>query len=176
MAWLTLRKWFFLLFLGCAGLLAYAMFLQQVEMLEPCPLCILQRVAFAAIGILALLAGLHNPARTGRLVYTILISISALFGMAIAGRHVWLQHLPPDLVPDCGPGLGYMLEAFPLMETLNMVLTGSGSCAEVSWRFLGLSMPEWTFIAYTVILLGSLWMWLRSRKTSHQIPSYIGTK
>jgi len=177
MAWLTIRKWFFLLFFGCAGLLAYAMFLQQVEMLEPCPLCILQRIAFVAIGLFALLAGLHNPARPGRLIYTILISISTLFGIAIAGRHVWLQHLPPELVPDCGPGLGYMLDAFPLLDTIEMVLTGSGSCAEVSWSFLGLSMPEWTLIAYIIILLGSVWMWLRSRSNNNnaQLPPYLGT-
>ncbi|MBE9550206.1 MAG: disulfide bond formation protein B [Proteobacteria bacterium] len=166
MQWLTIRKWFFLLFAGCAGLLAYAMWVQEVDLLEPCPLCILQRVVFMLIGGFALIAAIHNPAALGRLLYTLLISLTALAGIGIAGRHVWLQHLPADKVPDCGPGLEYMLDVFPLAEALGMIFKGSGSCAEVSWQFIGLTMPEWTLIAYLSIFLGSWWMWQRARSTA----------
>jgi len=165
MQWLTIRKWFFLVFIACVGLLAYAMWLQEVDMLEPCPLCIIQRLVFVVIGGFALLAALHNPAALGRLIYTIFISLTALVGVAIAGRHVWLQHLPADKVPDCGPGLEYMLDAFPLADALGMIFKGSGSCAEISWQFIGLSMPEWTLIAYLMIFIASWWMWQRARST-----------
>lgn len=173
MQWLTIRKWFFLVFLGCLGLLAYAMWVQQVDLLDPCPLCILQRVAFMFIGGFALLAALQNPGALWRLIYTLLISLSALVGAGIAGRHVWLQHLPADKVPDCGPGLEYMLDVFPLAEALQMIFKGSGSCAEVSWQFIGLTMPEWTLIAYLAIFIGSCWMWLRSRSSSSENSLFI---
>ena len=163
MQWLTIRKWFVLVFLGCAGLLAYALWVQENDLLSPCPLCILQRIVFMVIGMIALIATIHNPARTWRLIYTLLISLAALTGIGIAGRHVWLQHLPADKVPDCGPGLEYMLDVFPLAETVKMIFTGSGSCAEVSWLFLGLSMPEWTLTCYSIIFVGAWWMWLRAR-------------
>ena len=142
---MTMRTWFTLAAVCCALLLGFALFSQQAMFLEPCPLCIFQRLAFLAMGLTALLAAIHGPQRTGQWVYTILFSIAAAFGIAVAGRHVWLQSLPADQVPECGPGLNYMLENFPLSEVLSTVLNGSGSCAEVDWTFLGLSMPWWTF-------------------------------
>ena len=78
--------------------------------------------------------------------FAVLLALAALAGAAVAARHVYLQNLPPDQVPECGPGLDYMLDVFPLGETLSMVFTGSGECAEVTWRFLGLSMPTWVLI------------------------------
>ena len=137
---------------ACAGLMGYALYAQEVLALDPCPLCILQRVAVIGMGFLFLAAGLHNPGRIGGRVYALLLAAVALLGAAAAGRHVWLQNLPPDRVPACGPGLDYMLGAFPLTEVLEMVLSGSGECAEIKWSFLGLSMPVWVLIV--LLLMG----------------------
>ncbi len=144
-------------FLLCAGLLAYAYYTQFYLGLQPCPLCIFQRVAVIALGVIFLLAALHGPRGWGRRVYAAVLTLVALAGAGIAGRHVWIQHLPPDQVPACGPGLDYMLEVFPLGETLRMVFTGSGECAAVSWSFLGLSMPAW--VLTWCVALGALAVW-----------------
>jgi len=122
---------------------------QHVEFLDPCPLCILQRIAFMWIGAVALLAAVHNPGATGRWVYGFLLSLGTLAGLGIAGRHVWLQNLPPGEVPDCGMGLNYMLETMPFAQVLKEVFYGSGECAEVDWTLFGLSMPAWTLLWYT---------------------------
>jgi disulfide bond formation protein DsbB len=161
LAW-SFRAQFALGLLCCIALLGYALFVQYRMFLDPCPLCILQRVAFMALG-LVLLAGLvHNPGRVGRRVYGLLAAVPALVGAAIAGRHVWLQSLPPDQVPACGPGLEYMLDAFPLSKALAMVFTGSGECANVDWQFLGLSMPAWTLVWF--LALGALVVWAGFRR------------
>ncbi len=147
------RIWFLLVALACASMLAYGLYVQHVLFIDPCPLCVLQRLAFIWIGVVALLAFIHNPGKTGRWVYTSLFVTGGVVGTAIAGRHVWLQNLPQDQVPDCGMGLNYMLETMPFAEVLSEVFHGSGECAEIDWTFLGLSMPNWTllwFIGLTV--------------------------
>lgn len=139
---------------ACAALLAYAMYAQFNLGLEPCPLCIFQRVAFAALGVVFLIAAVHAPRRAvGRRVYGVLGVLAGAVGIAIAGNHVRLQHLPPDQVPACGPGLDYMLDSMPISGVVRRVMTGSGECATVDWTFLGLSMPAWSlvwFVALTV--------------------------
>lgn len=147
----SFRTQFLLGFVICAGLLAYAFYLQLHVGLEPCPLCIFQRVAFAALGVVFLIGALHAPLGKGRRVYGVLALLAAGIGAAIAGRHVWLQSLPPDQVPTCGPGLDYMLDAMPIVGVIRKVLTGSGECAKVDWSFLGLSMPVWTLICFAVL-------------------------
>ena len=142
------RPWYFIVALSCAALLGYALYVQHVDFLDPCPLCILQRVVFMWIGVVALVALFHNPAATGRWVYAALIAVGGLVGAGISGRHIWLQNLPPDQVPECGMGLDYMLDSMPFMEVLGEVLRGSGECATIDWTFLGLSMPSWTLIWY----------------------------
>ena len=136
------------------GLMAYALYSQHVMGLEPCPLCIFQRVAMIALGSLFLVAALHAPAGRGARGYAFAGIIAALTGAGIAAWHVRLQNLPPDEVPACGPGLDYMMDVFPLAETLRMVFTGSGECAEANWSFLGLSMPAWVLVWF--VLLGAL--------------------
>ena len=149
--------------LVCAGLLGYALYAQYKLFLDPCPLCIFQRVVFIVAGLVFLVGALHGPRGWGRKVYGGLVFFVAMIGVGIAGRHVWLQNLPADQVPACGPGLEYMLEAFPLGRTLDMVFTGSGECANVDWHFLGLTMPTWTLIAYLLLGLGALWAGFRRR-------------
>ncbi|NIM70013.1 MAG: disulfide bond formation protein B [Xanthomonadales bacterium] len=162
MAMPSSRAWFAIIAVCCVGLLGFAFYQQYRAFMDPCPLCIFQRVAFLLMGLVALLAALHNPRRTGQRVYASVIVVSAMLGALVAGRHLWLQSLPPDQVPECGPGLNYLLENFPLTDVLSTVLLGSGSCAEVHWRLLGLSMPGWTLFWYLV--LGSLALWLAARR------------
>ena len=157
------RLLFAAVFLFCAGLMDFAFFLQYVRELEPCPLCLFQRLFFIAIGVVALIAALHGPGRVMRRVYAALLALLAASGGAVAARHVWLQYLPPDQVPQCGPDLQYMLDAFPLMEVVKEVLGGSGECAEVAWMFLGRSIPEWTLLVYALLLLFFIWLTLRRR-------------
>ena len=152
---ITYRHLFILAALACAGLLAFALYLQEALHLEPCPLCIFQRVCVMAIGAVALMAALHNPGRLGRRLYAGLLGLLAIGGAALAGRQVWLQHLPADQVPECGPGLEYMLEAFPLNQTLQLVLRGSGECAKVDWTLLGFSIAEWMLIVFAGFLINA---------------------
>jgi disulfide bond formation protein DsbB len=135
-------------FLICAGLMAAALYFQYVEHLEPCPLCILQRLAVIGVGLILLAGGLHNPGKWGRRLYGALTVFAAGAGAGVAGRHVWIQHLPFDQQPGCSYEFGYMLETFPLAKTLKLVLEGTGDCAKVSWTFLDLSMPTWTLIFF----------------------------
>jgi disulfide bond formation protein DsbB len=135
----------------CAALMAFALYAQHVLRLEPCPLCIFQRIAMIALGLVLLVAALHGPGRTGGIVYGVLAGLCALAGIVIAGRHVWLQSLPPDRVPSCGPGLGYLFDNFPLGEALKQVFSGSGECAKVDWTFLGQSMPFWVLVCFIVL-------------------------
>jgi disulfide bond formation protein DsbB len=137
----------FLGFAVCVALLGYAWYAQAVLHLEPCPLCIFQRVGVAVVGVLFLLATLHHPRRWGAQVYGALLVAAALATMAVAARHLWIQHLPEGAVPACGATLSYMLDVFPISDVIRKVLTGSGECARITWTFLGLSMPGWLFIA-----------------------------
>jgi disulfide bond formation protein DsbB len=152
-------------FLVCAALIAYAYYLQYVEYQEPCPLCILQRLAFFALGTIFLVAALHGPGRAASAIYSGMLLFVSSVGAAIATRHVWLQHLPKDQVPECGPGLEYMLKKFPLNQALEKVLSGSGECAEAGWRFLGLTIAGWSLVWF--VLLGgfavALALWIRRR-------------
>ena len=145
----------------CAAFLGFAYYAQFHLYLDPCPLCIFQRMAFIALGAVCLVAALHAPKGNGRRVYGVLALVAAGTGAAIAGRHVWLQHLPPDQVPDCGPGLSWMLDTLPLNAVIRKVFTGSGECAKVDWTLLGLSMPEWTLIWFAIFVLGAAWYGFR---------------
>lgn len=153
-------------FLACTGLIITALYFQHRLGMEPCPLCILQRVAIFALGLICLLTAIFNPRGLVQRLAGLLILIAAAAGGAVAARHVWLQGLPADQVPTCGPGLDYMLDAFPLAETLTMILQGSGECAEVSWRLLGLTMPAWMLVVFAAFILLGLWLTLIRRKAT----------
>lgn len=139
------RIGFFLGFIACVSLLAFGAYLQFVEELEPCPLCISQRLAFIATGLIFLIAAIHNR---GVQWYGVLAAISALVGASVSARHVWLQHLPPEEVPECSPGLEYVFQHFPLADTIKLMLSGTGECAKVDWTLLGLAIPSWALIAF----------------------------
>ncbi len=148
------RRWLYVAgALAIAGLFGGALYLQYVLHLAPCPLCMVQRLAFAVLLVLFIIAALHNPGRFWAKIYAVLIGLFALFGIAVAGRHIWIQHLPKDQVPACGPGLDYMLDNFPMSKVLKELMHGSGECAANEWSFLGLNVPEWALLWF--VLLGS---------------------
>jgi disulfide bond formation protein DsbB len=135
----------------CAALIGFAIFSQLQWGLEPCPLCIFQRIAFAALGLVFLIAGLHAPRRAGgRGVYGGLGFLAAAVGIGIAGRHVWLQLYPPP-IPACGAPLDFMRETMSTTSVIRNVLTGTGDCGNVDWTFLGLSMPAWSLIWFVLL-------------------------
>ncbi len=142
------------------GIVIAVVYFQNHLDLLPCPLCIFQRVALIAGAIISLIAALHGPGQLGYRIYAIAGLIASGFGIFIAARHIWIQNLPPELVPTCGPDLGYMMQAFPFFEMVQTVLNGSGECAEIQWSFLGLTIPGWVlviFIIYTLFFLLQLW-------------------
>jgi protein dithiol:quinone oxidoreductase len=161
-------------FAACAALLGYAWYAQAVLHLEPCPLCIFQRIGIAVIGLLFLVAALHDPRRWGARVYGSLQLIAALATVGIAARHLWIQHQPEGSVPACGATLSYMLDILPLTAVIRKVLTGSGECARVTWRFLGLSMPAWVLIAAVALALWAIYTNLIPRRST-RAPGQIIT-
>ena len=143
--------------------MAYAYYAQFVMHLEPCPLCIFQRIGVFVLAVIFLAATLQDPTALGRRVYALLLSLAALATIGVALRHLYIQSLPPDAVPACGASLDFMLKVFPLTDVLVKVLTGSGECAKVTWRFLGLAMPDWVLIAAAALGVWGLWANLRRR-------------
>ena len=144
------RVTFLVGFLICAALLAFALYAEYGWGMTPCPLCIFQRIAFVVMALFFLLGAIHAPRGNGRRVYTGLVLAGAVGGIVTAGRHLWLQSLPPDQVPSCGPGLGYMLDAFPFAKMLKLVFTGSGECAKIE-PILGLPMPLWSLLWFVAL-------------------------
>ena len=140
----------------CAGLMGWALWLQYGLDLEPCPLCVFQRIAVIATGVVFLVAAIHNPGRIGAIFYAVLTTITAGIGAALAEWHVWIQGQPKGSVPACGMGLNYMLETMPLTEVIAKVLKGSGECAEQGWLFMGLAIPSWTFVFFVAMIASAI--------------------
>ncbi|MDP0589340.1 MAG: disulfide bond formation protein B [Candidatus Endonucleobacter bathymodioli] len=144
---------FFLAALVCVALMGSAFFLQYIEMLEPCPLCISQRIVIFILFIVAVLAVIHSPGCLGYRVYGGVAALFASMGVALASRQLWIQSLPPNEVPACMAGLEYVFDVLPLSELVKIMLTGTGDCAQVQWVFIGLTIPGWTlliFIGFTI--------------------------
>ncbi|MGQ7844582.1 disulfide bond formation protein B [Granulosicoccus sp. 3-233] len=156
-----------LMWLGCLfsviGLMSYAIYAERVLYLDPCPLCITQRLFYILIGLLALIGLLTVPRRGVQRVLAALMAMCAVGGIITAGRQVWLQHLPPEKVPECGPGLSYWMENEPWLQTLSLLFKGDGNCAEVHWRFMGFSMGEWSLAWFVGLLVIALVLFVTSR-------------
>lgn len=151
--------------LACIALLAYALFEQFQMGIEPCPKCIMQRVAFIAMGLVFVVGGLHSPGVVGRRVYAMLVAIAAGTGAVVAVRHLIVQFTPQDpLMSGCGPGLNYLLDSFPVAEAIKKAFMATGDCGEIGWTFLGLTMPAWTLIWYVLLGGGALWAGFRRRR------------
>jgi len=146
-------------FLACAAMLGFGYYLQFAVGLEPCPLCILQRLALAAVGVTFLIAAIHHPVkRPVAGIYAGVIVLFAAAGAAVAARHVWLQHIPEDLRPSCGPGLAYLVSTFGPIGSLSRVLRGSGECGKVDWTLLSFSIPEWTLAAFLAMVAWAVFL------------------
>ena len=151
----------FLVLASVVGM-AFALYLEHVQGLEPCPLCVFQRVGLIGLGLISLIAFLHNPKTVAfKRAYALIGTLSILWSAGVAARHVWLQTLPPDQVPSCGPGLNYWLDTLPIQSVFEQVLKGSGECAVVDWTLFGQSLPVWSFAFFSVLVLVSLWQLLR---------------
>ncbi|VAW39422.1 Periplasmic thiol:disulfide oxidoreductase DsbB, required for DsbA reoxidation [hydrothermal vent metagenome] len=162
----SLRLYSFIPVLTVVLLLAFAYYQEIVKGLAPCPLCMVQRLVFVIIGGLFLITLIKPPQFLFRKFIAAIIALVAALGVAISGRHVWLQSLPADEVPACGPGLFFLLDNFPMGSVLQEVLHGSGECAEVSWRFLGLTMPMWTLICFAGFIIYAI-LWAMLKKNEH---------
>jgi disulfide bond formation protein DsbB len=160
------RTIFLVVFLFCCGLMATGYVMEHVYGLEPCPLCMTQRVFIVLAGFVALIGCLHNPALRGTQIYSGLIALMAASGGGFSIRQLYLQSLPEDKVPACGPSVDYILETFPLNKALQMMLKGDGNCAEVLWSFMGISIPGWTLVAFLMIIGSALYLALRTRHDS----------
>ncbi len=153
-----LRRFLNLLgFLACVALLGYAYYLQYAQGLMPCPLCILQRIFMALLGLVFLLATIHDVRRWGSRFYGMCMILVGLLGAAVALRQIWLQYFATQPPTSCAAGLGWMFRHLPPVEALRLTLSGSGSCAAIPWTFLGLSMPVWVFVAFVILASFGSW-------------------
>ena len=160
----TPRLIYLAIFLACAGLMGFGLYLQHFDHLEPCPLCILQRYAFVTTGLIALVAAVQNPGRIARWIYSPLLILSAGAGAVIAARQTWLRYNPQQAL-DCGPDLAYLLDSFPLTQVLPKVFKGEGDCAKVVWQFLGLSIPEWALAWFILLMLAAAGALIAGRRS-----------
>lgn len=150
------RQIHLIVFLLVGALIGYAAYSIKILGLEACTLCITQQFFYCVIGVTSFVAFLHNPLGPLVRLYSGFIFLCATAGAWIAGRQVWLQSLPEDEVPLCGPPLEYIIDVFPFADVLNALFMGDGNCAEIPWQFLGLSMAGWSFIWFGVIIILSL--------------------
>lgn len=161
---LTPRIVFAAIFVACAGLIATGIFYLQAQLaLEPCPMCIVQRYAFFAIGIVSLAAAIHGPRGVALKVYGALVAVFAIAGGGVAIRHSYLQHFPP-LLETCGTDLEFLLNTFSLSEAFPKIFAGTGSCSKIDWQFLGLTIPEWALVWFAIFAGLAIWMAIFRRK------------
>ena len=156
------RKGYFLGFAMSFGLVGLALFLQTKFNLDPCPLCISQRIAFMALGVVFLLAALHNPQNLARKIYATFQVIAALIGAGIASRHMWIQANPDKVMSECGAGFDYLIHTFPASRAMQLIFKGTGECSEIGWTFLGFTIPQMSLAAF--VLLGFYAIVLLRRK------------
>ena len=161
----SVRHIHLIIFLIVGSLLGYAAYSMKVLGLEPCTLCITQQFFYCLIGLSSFAAFFHNPVTSTSRVYSFFISLFSLAGIWISGRQIWLQGLPEDEIPLCGPPLEYIIDVFPFADVINALFMGDGNCAEISWQFLGLSMAAWSFIWFFIILSLSITIYIKSKSS-----------
>jgi disulfide bond formation protein DsbB len=157
------RPFYLAAFLLCAALLGFGYYLQFALGQEPCPLCIFQRIAFLAVTAVALVGAVHAPRGAWARIYSGLMGLFAAVGAGIAAWQVRLQYLPDDQVPECGLGLDYMLDVFPIIDVVKMAFTASGECAEAGWTFLSLSIAGWSLLWFLALTIAAITHAIRGR-------------
>ena len=145
------RSLFFVAFIGTLLLMGGALYLEHYVGLTPCPMCILQRICVIAFGLVCLLAALQGPAHVGRRIYAGTALLFVLLGGGTAARQIWLQSVPPDQLGSCLPSLEFMINALPMQDIVRLVFQGTADCAEVKWTLLGMSVPEWSLLAFVIM-------------------------
>ena len=138
-------------FAACVALLGYAYYAQYALHLEPCPLCMFQRITVLLLALVFLAAALHHPRAWGAYVYAALIGAAALATIGVSARHLYIQSLPPGSIPSCGAPLETLMQMFPVTQVIRKVLAAGGECAVVNWRFLGLAMPGWVLVCAALL-------------------------
>ena len=161
------RLGYLLGFIASFGLVAFALYIQQKNNLEPCPLCISQRIAYMGLGVLFLIAAIHNPKSWGRSIYGVLQFIAAIVGMGIASRHIWIQANPDKVMAECGAGFDYIFDTFPLHKALDLVFKGTGECTTIDWTWLGLTIPQLSLIAFTALAVYAVILSWKSTKETN---------
>ena len=162
---LSARQIYLIIFLAVGGLIGYAAYSIKILGLEPCSLCITQQFFYSIVGITAFVAFNHNPVVIISRFYAAIIFLASAIGVWVAGRQVWLQSLPEDEVPLCGPPLEYILEVFPFGDLLSALFMGDGNCAEIPWQFLGLSMAAWSLGWFALFLVLSILLILKPKSS-----------
>lgn len=155
---LTGRAGYLFGFVAAFGLVGFALYIQQKNGLEPCPLCISQRIAYMTLGALFLVAALHNPGRLGRKIYGLLHFAAAATGAGIAARHIWIQSHPDQVMSECGAGFDYLFQNFPMQKALQLIFQGTGECTTIDWTWLGFTIPQLSFAAFVLFGLYSLYL------------------
>jgi disulfide bond formation protein DsbB len=164
---ITIRQLFLLMFLACMSLLGAAYYFEYVMYLEPCPLCVMQRIAVLLVGLVSLSGFILGLEGIKQKMHSVLLFVTASFGLFVAGRHIWIQSLPADQVPTCGPSLDYMVDTLPWAEVLTIMLRGNGNCAEAHWSFIGLSMPTWVLVWFVGFMIVSIILFVTGNKKSN---------
>ena len=154
---IPIRAVFAAILVGCAALLAAAILYFQEQLgLDPCPMCILSRYCFIAIGVVALVGLIHGPRGRAPKVYASIIALFAVVGVGISMRHSYLQHFPPA-TESCGSDLEFLMNTLPLTQALPKIFAGTGSCSQADWKMLGLSIPEWALVWFAIFGAAALW-------------------
>jgi protein dithiol:quinone oxidoreductase len=148
----------------CATLLAGGYYIEHVLEVDPCPLCIFQRLTFAIIGVLFLIATITKLKKLASYLLSSILTLFSVIGLGLAGRQMWLQHLPADQVPSCSAGLEKLLQMHPTLDVLKMVLKGSGDCAVIDFTIFGLSLANWSFFCFILILTLSMLLFYTAKK------------
>lgn len=162
---LTSRQWFFVALLGVVMVLLAALYFQFYAGYQPCPLCVMQRIIFMLIALVLLIAVLHRPQILGIRIYAILVFSLSIIGNIFAIRQVWLQSLPKDLVPGCGPNFNFIVQHLPLTDAVRQIFYGSADCAKVNWQFLHLSFAAWAIVFFSLLMVNAFWQLLVPRRS-----------
>jgi disulfide bond formation protein DsbB len=160
------RTWFLFGFLSCIGMELGAIYFQFVVKLEPCPLCITQRLIVISLALVFLSGTIHNPGTAGIRIYAGLAAVASLAGASVAAYHLMIQLLPHEELSSCGPGASYILEHYKVADVVRLFLTGTGDCTEVVWTFLGLSMPFWVGLSFVGIFALCVWRFMLESNTN----------
>lgn len=153
----TTRACYWYMFLFCLGLIGFAIYLQTVMLVAPCPMCEMQRLVFLLIAFISMIALLLKPKHKGICWFGSITGGLSLLGVLLAGHQVWLEIYPPPASDVCGVSLSYLFKVLPFSSAVKMAILGTGDCAKVTWRLLGLSIPAWSFISYVVLGFLSLY-------------------